>query len=294
MNGVEIYNVEPIEGAPVAAELGVHHAAADTTQRWRPMPVELVSREFFDCAESMGEMWGAGPPTNLEMLVSDEERDALATLAARYAADGVSGAAPPDRSTLLKFLRARRLDVHAAHEQLKEERLWRVLNSIDTILVKPDRCQPVFSTTTAGHAFHGFSKQGHPVYYERSGDFDVSALVAQTSRKQIALRHVWYMEVTARRMASSATPHGRPVTRQVEVRDLANLSLVNFHIFVIPPAVQFAYSGAPFPWRVSSALSMFALLTMLRRRQTLLPCSYSKIHYTSMNATIQNDWKSCF
>ena len=53
------------------------------------------------------------------------------------------------------------------------------------------------------------------MYYERSGDFDVPGMLANASRKQVALRHVWYMELTSRRMATSVGVRAR---RSVECK----------------------------------------------------------------------------
>lgn len=111
----------------------------------------------------------------------------------------------------------------AALKQLLINDRWRIANNLDTLLSQKDPCEGIFSAVTP-HAHHGFSKTGMPVYYERSGEVDVPKLLSLVTRKQCALRHVWHMETMGKRMASSNF-EGRPVTKQIEIRDLKHLSL---------------------------------------------------------------------
>jgi hypothetical protein len=54
---------------------------------------------------------------------------------------------------------------------------------------------------------------------------DVPTLLNLVTRKQAALRHVWHMEMMGRRMQTSRDPDGKPVTKQIEIRDLSGLSM---------------------------------------------------------------------
>lgn len=189
-------------------------------------PSYLPANEIYDAPASCGQCWGPGPPEqDVASLMTPEEVAGIAELAEMYAVDGTcGGAAEPDGLTLLRFLRARKMDKAAALKQLISERMWRQRNDVDNLLLKRDPCEAIFSVITP-HAHHGFSKAGMPLYYERSGEAEVPVLLTSATRKQCALRHVWHMEVMSRRMSTSSDPEGKPVTKQIEIRDLKGLAM---------------------------------------------------------------------
>ena len=169
--------------------------------------------------------WGAGPPKE-GLVLSAEEVEGVIALAAEFGKTQVAvekTGGEPDELTLVWFLRARKMSVSAANKQLQDERRWRAMNSVDELIFKLDPAHAIFESVTP-HAHHGYSKEGMPVYFERSGEVDVPKLLTLVTRKQAAIRHVWHMEMMGARMASTNF-EGRPVTKQIEIRDLKHLSL---------------------------------------------------------------------
>jgi hypothetical protein len=162
-------------------------------------------------------MFGTAPSSG-ELVLTAEEVAGIKQLASSFAAQQVTheGGVPlaaPSQLTLLRFLRARKHDLAAASKQLWDERRWRAANSIDELLTEQDPAEAIYKAVTP-HAHYGFSKEGMPVYYERSGEVDVPHLLTLLTRKQCALRHVWHMEMMAKRMESNIY-EGRAVTKQV-------------------------------------------------------------------------------
>jgi hypothetical protein len=130
----------------------------------------LPAGEIYDAPSNCGACWGAAASElGVSSLMTAGEVAGVAELASMYSADRVAGASEPDGLTLLRFLRARKMDKAAALKQLQSERLWRRNNRIDLLLMKRDPCEAVYTTVTP-HANHGFSKTGMPVYYERTGE----------------------------------------------------------------------------------------------------------------------------
>ena len=141
MNTAEPQPEEPALSVEPAVRTNTKPMARPVTAaagQWRPPPIGGVipAGEFYDTAVSMGEVWGicSSADHRAELLITEDERAGVAELARLYAADGVDGAVEPDATTMVKFLRARKLDPVAAHAQLKEERQWRAVNRLDSIL----------------------------------------------------------------------------------------------------------------------------------------------------------------
>ena len=125
---------------------------------------------------------------------------------------------------LLRFLRARRYKVQAAVEQYKKMIQWRSENSVDTILDTPDPDETVFQCF-CGHRNHGYSFEGHPVYFERTGLVKVAKMckVLPAAEEGVIRRHIRHMEYAIRRCALSSVRHRRNVEKIIMVHDLKHL-----------------------------------------------------------------------
>jgi len=44
------------------------------------------------------------------------------------------------------------------------------------------------------HAFHGYTKKGHPIYWEKTGSIDIKGLLVLLKPKEFVRAHIWEME----------------------------------------------------------------------------------------------------
>ena len=123
----------------------------------------LLAHEVYDAAENCGVCWGESLPTSdVSVLMTKEEVEGVQELAALYEADGILGAAAPDELTLLRFMRARKMDTTAALKQLQSERLWRHNNDVDRLLHKKDPLHEIYTNVRVQTAV-GFSTSKQPI-----------------------------------------------------------------------------------------------------------------------------------
>ena len=168
---------------------------------------------------------GSPVPTTGEWITSAEEKLKVMEMKARLPPDALPGTAL-DISfdwTLTRFIRARKGDIAAAIEMYLNMLKWRKENNIDGMLNTPDPNEHIFGCICP-HAHHGFDKDGHPVYFERTGLVRVPNMLKFMEEKDIAHRHTRYMEHVIRRMIQSSQKLGRYIGKQVVVYDMSGLS----------------------------------------------------------------------
>lgn len=124
--------------------------------------------------------------------------------------------------TLLRFLRAREYVVKDAAEMYQKQVKWRSDNKIDSILETPDPLEAMFQCI-CGHRNHGYSYEGHPVYYERTGLVRVAEMLKYCSEEDIINRHTRHMEYAMRRCMHSSMANKRNVEKIIMIHDLAHL-----------------------------------------------------------------------
>ena len=124
-------------------------------------------------------------PLNLREVseLSPEDEERRAELRKRVLAEldfeSVKRMSPASHidATLLRFLRARDMEVEEAFEMLKDAIQWRAENHINTIFndpISPEnralfrRCIP--------HSWTGFDKEGHLIYVEQTGMIRITEL----------------------------------------------------------------------------------------------------------------------
>lgn len=91
-----------------------------------------------------------------------------------------------------RFIAAEKGDEEKGRQRYENTLQWRKENGIDTILVEP---HPTFETIKKYYPqyFHGRSREGLPVYYERPGKIDLPALKREGLSIDDLLRHYMYI-----------------------------------------------------------------------------------------------------
>lgn len=91
-----------------------------------------------------------------------------------------------------RFIAAEKGDEEKGRQRYQNTLQWRKENEIDDILVTP---HPTFETIKKYYPqyFHGRSKAGQPVYYERPGKIDLAALKREGLSIEDLLRHYMYI-----------------------------------------------------------------------------------------------------
>lgn len=92
----------------------------------------------------------------------------------------------------VRFIAAEKGDEEKGRQRYQNTLQWRKENRIDNILVTP---HPTFDTIKKYYPqyFHGRSKAGQPVYYERPGKIDLAALKREGLSIEDLLRHYMYI-----------------------------------------------------------------------------------------------------
>ena len=100
---------------------------------------------------------------------------------------------------LLRFLRARKFDVDKAEEMWGEAHAWRSEVEADVMLDYVDPNDDVYDAITPA-MYHGFDRQGHPCYFERTGKIRIRKVLKVLSDAQLVARHVRHQEKQRIRM----------------------------------------------------------------------------------------------
>lgn len=132
-----------------------------------------------------------------------------------------------------RFIIARKMDIPKSISMISSHLEWldTVLTGSDTltprnILNEPDPDEHVYRE----YFFHsnlGFSKKGNPVYWEKSGvcSQNFVKVIKHIPTTGLVIRHVRQQEYVFRDKCQKATEfYGRPITKQLLVMDLKNLS----------------------------------------------------------------------
>lgn len=134
-----------------------------------------------------------------------------------------------DDATLLKFLRARKFDVAKAKLMIVEAEKWRVEFEMDDIMTfdyvekaEVDKYYPQY--------YHKTDKDGRPIYIERLGQLDVTALYKITTQERQLRRLVQeYEKFIQGRLPACSEAVGYPVETSCTILDLYNVSLSSFY-----------------------------------------------------------------
>jgi hypothetical protein len=122
-------------------------------------------------------------------------------------------------------------DVAAATAAFQAYRKWRSDNAVDKVLdgIVPkadviDRLIP--------YAYYKFDLDGHPIYWEKTGQINASLLSTHCTTDELVVAHVAGVERLAAKMVASSEATGKTVDQFTTVLDLNGLSVA--HLNAVP------------------------------------------------------------
>ena len=96
---------------------------------------------------------------------------------------------------------------------------------MDKIFCNGEYPDEEFFQINCPHAYRGFDKEGRPISWERTGVYHLPTLLEGVGEEGILKRRVFHQELMARKMRAKEAELGKPVTQQVWVLDVRNISL---------------------------------------------------------------------
>lgn len=129
-----------------------------------------------------------------------------------------------DDHTLLRFLRARQFQVKLAVAMYKKYVDHRKSSGIDRIL-KTDLPKTDLFRTFVPHAYHGFDKDGRPLYIEKVGAVDYDTAFRYLDEEDFMRHHLYQMELQIERCKDGSQKIGHTVDNSCMIIDLAGLSM---------------------------------------------------------------------
>ena len=164
---------------------------------------------------------------------SDAERSTLAAFRAELIAEEIGipssmSANGGETRVLLRFLRARKLNVSKALAMFRETLEWRAAEDADALMRAPlvlDEFRENAKLYPA--SYHGRDVHGRPVYIERTGTAKFAEVIRRIGADGFLRMHLRAMEYQARVLlpAASAAGIGEAVTQMCNVIGVSNLSL---------------------------------------------------------------------
>eukprot|EP00238_Polyblepharides_amylifera_P013976 CAMPEP_0196575660 /NCGR_PEP_ID=MMETSP1081-20130531/5087_1 /TAXON_ID=36882 /ORGANISM="Pyramimonas amylifera, Strain CCMP720" /LENGTH=367 /DNA_ID=CAMNT_0041894027 /DNA_START=392 /DNA_END=1495 /DNA_ORIENTATION=+ len=134
-------------------------------------------------------------------------------------------------ATLLRFLRARKLDIAKSLIMLQDTIAWREKEGVNNILTEviPEETLAVLYRHTRG-CNRGYDRQDRPVYFDRPGCMDVPAILEEGVSTDMFLRkHIQEMEYSGHHTYFQASMRaGRTIDQTVMVMDVSGVKLSNF------------------------------------------------------------------
>ncbi|KAF9236403.1 CRAL-TRIO domain-containing protein [Melanogaster broomeanus] len=135
-----------------------------------------------------------------------------------------------DDATLLRFLRARRFDVPKTKAMILAAEQWRRDFKVDDIVKNFEFTEKIEVDKYYPQYYHKMDKDGRPVYIQRLGKLDVTALNSVTTQERQLQRIVLeYEKFLTERLPACSKAIGHPVETSCTILDLAGVSLTSFY-----------------------------------------------------------------
>ncbi|KDR74370.1 hypothetical protein GALMADRAFT_250248 [Galerina marginata CBS 339.88] len=157
------------------------------------------------------------------------QQEALEKLKQEMKDDGAFVPERMDDAMLLRFLRARRFDLVKAKAMLLDAEKWRKDFGVDDVVKNFEFTEKLDVNKYYPQYYHKTDKDGRPVYIERLGQLDVTALYALTTEQRL-LKHLVseYGKCLNKRFPACSAACGHPVENLCTILDLGGVSLSNF------------------------------------------------------------------
>ena len=157
--------------------------------------------------------------------MSDDEALAVSVLRDKLAGEGALAllhphmvvAAESESFYLLRFLRARKLNVDAAHEMVMKNHEWRTEEKISELADKDARdvlgCEVEAIWPYLPCWMQGEARNGQPVIYKEWGNFKYKEISIHTTTPDFVRYHVWMNEMGSRALGRQSLKHGRRIDK---------------------------------------------------------------------------------
>ncbi|KAI6126918.1 CRAL-TRIO domain-containing protein [Pisolithus sp. B1] len=135
-----------------------------------------------------------------------------------------------NRPSRESFLRARKFDVAKAKAMLLSAEQWRKEFGIDDLMVNFEFTEKEDVDKYYPQYYHKTDKDGRPIYIERLGKLDITALYNLTTQERQLKRFVMeYERFLSERLPASSKAIGHPVETSCTILDLQGVSITNFY-----------------------------------------------------------------
>nr|XP_037281716.1 SEC14-like protein 2 [Rhipicephalus microplus] len=124
---------------------------------------------------------------------------------------------------LMRWLRARDLDVAKADDLLRKNLQWREKNKVDT-LVERYECHPIVKQYFPGGIFN-HDRDGSPIYIIPIGSGDFKGMLQCLSKEELVIHVVYMLERLQRERESQSRKLGKLIDKSVFFFDWENFSL---------------------------------------------------------------------
>jgi len=127
---------------------------------------------------------------------------------------------------LHRFLRARKWNVTHTIKSIVETIQWRIDNQVDSILEhEPISHRMDLLQKMLPSANHGYTKEGRPLYIEKSGILHVDKLLNRFQPEELIQCHIYWLEYNCQRARESSRQLGKHVDSFAMIYDLNDVKM---------------------------------------------------------------------
>lgn len=132
-------------------------------------------------------------------------------------------------TTLIRFLRARKLNVDAAEKMLRDAHDWRQNNCPEKVFCRMEQNPWPEPLEYSTGGWSGVDREGAPVFIDRIGQLDVSGMLARIEPKHFEDFCIWRLETNQRLMREAERRTGQAQYQLCVIEDLKGLGWQHFN-----------------------------------------------------------------